>query len=484
MIRSGAGVRRNHVVGAVALSAVAVLMGLLASEPFALRLALGTAGSFIFVVMALRLPTGAVLGGLVVWLAALGLVRRLTSGVSPKAAFGDPLLLVSAATLCVLTMLAVQRGALRGRSPLCNATIALGVLLAVSVLNPIQGGLVVGLSGALLIVLPMTAFLIGRALVNDRLLVILTWFVAWLGVGAAAYGLFQAFVGFPSWDVDWIRNEGYSALNVYGVTRAFSSFSAASEYAGYLGIALVVWIAQARGPRGGVWWPIVAGATMLLATALWYQSSRGIVVIVVASVGLMFSARAGISLSRALVVGAVLVAGLPAAIAQLAPRQFSTTASDRLAQHQVEGLSDPFGEISTLPGHIDRMRDGIAGTLHDPIGVGVGSITISATKYSQTDRGTEVDPSNAGVAAGIPGLLAYLTVVVLGIGLVYRLAAKRRDPSSLAALGIVAVTFLQWLNGGQYAVIIWPWLVLGWADATVGYKQQRLKNTTGVEASA
>ena len=30
--------------------------------------------------------------------------------------------------------------------------------------------------------------------------------------------------------------------------------------------------------------------------------------------------------------------------------------------------------------------------------------------------------------------------------------------------GIVTVTAMQWLNGGQYVVAILPWLMLGWAD--------------------
>jgi hypothetical protein len=40
----------------------------------------------------------------------------------------------------------------------------------------------------------------------------------------------------------------------------------------------------------------------------------------------------------------------------------------------------------------------------------------------------------------------------------------RRDFVSRVALGIIAVTFLQWTNGGLYAVAFLPWLMMGWLD--------------------
>ena len=69
------------------------------------------------------------------------------------------------------------------------------------------------------------------------------------------------------------------------------------------------------------------------------------------------------------------------------------------------------------------------------------------------------------VALGLPGLIAYLFVLVLGIRVVYRTACARRDPLALIALGIVTVTFLQWFNGGLYSVAFLPWLAMGWADS-------------------
>lgn len=458
---AGAAPRGQKALGVSLVVIAAGFGGLLVAGSGGVRTALALSVALPLVVIALRAPRAA-LCSLVVWLVALGLVRRVTSGVSPKAAWGDPLILVGAITWVVLLVVAIERGAFARRTRLTNVVLVLWALLAVSALNPLQGGLTVGFGGTLVVVVPMAAFFVGRALVDDRLLGRLLWLVAWLGLVVAVYGLVQTFWGFPSWDEAWIRNEGYAALNVDGVIRAFASFSAASEYAGFLGLAVAAWLAHARGVLR---LPVVAGALALLALALWLESSRSIIVITIASIGLMLAARAGVPLGRSLLLGVAVIAALPFVIGRLAPAQFSGDAGGRLAQHQVEGLADPFGENSTLPAHIELVRGGIISGVENPVGYGVGSITISGAKYGGVTGDAEGDPGRAPFAAGILGLVAYAAVVLIAIPSAYRLAARRRDPVSLAALGFLAVTLFQWLNGGQYAVIFWPWLVLGWVDA-------------------
>lgn len=461
--------RTGSLLAGPVVVAVALVVGVLVSSPTGLRAGLALAFLAPAVAVTLRSPRTALYGS-VVWFATLGLLRRLTSGVSPKETWGDPLILVGAAAWVLLLLVAAHRGGLRGRGRLTNSVLALWGLLALSALNPSQGGLTVGLGGVLLVVVPMSAFVVGRALVDDRTFGRLLRLVAWLGVVAAVYGLIQTFVGFPSWDAAWVDQGGYTALNVGGVIRAFSSFSAASEYAGFLGVAVVAWVATAQRVRR---WPIAAAALVLLATALWFESSRGIIVLTIVAVGAMFAARTGLPLWRAVLVGLACLAALPTVFGWFAPARFSDDPAGQLARHQIEGLADPFGDDSTLPVHIDMVRDGIASALEKPLGTGVGAFTIAGGKYGGAVGGSEGDPGRAPFAAGLPGLLAYGAVAVLAIRRAYGLARSRRDPPALAALGIVMVTILQWLNGGNYAVMFWPWLALGWVDVAVGTRTTR-----------
>jgi len=457
---------RSVVTGLMLLGGAA-LVGLLIGTAGGLRIALAAGAGALLAVFALRVPRLA-LAALIVWFVALGLIRRLISGLDEKAAYGDPLILVGAMTWTVLAVVAVSRGALVNRSRLTTAVVALATILAASAVNPLQGGLTVGLSGVLLVVVPMAAFLIGRGLVDDRVLRRLFVLVAWLGPVVAAYGLYQTFLRLPGWDQRWVTSHGYTALNVGGTIRAFASFSAASEYASFLGIAIVVWVARTRGlARTSVAVAVLA----LLAVALWFESARGAIVLTVVAVGLVLAARAGLGLGRSLLVGGAVLVALPSMIGLLAPTTFSDGTGDRLAQHQIEGLTDPFGKNSTLPVHIELTIRGLGAAVEHPLGVGVGSVTIGSEKYGGTARPTEGDPGNVAVAAGLPGLLAYLVVIVLAIPRLYRLAARKRDALSLAALGIVVVTSLQWLNGGHYATAFWPWLLLGWCDARAAADQ-------------
>jgi hypothetical protein len=121
------------------------------------------------------------------------------------------------------------------------------------------------------------------------------------------------------------------------------------------------------------------------------------------------------------------------------------------------------------------LRNGLVQAFTHPAGQGVGTVTIAGAKFGGLSKSTEVDPSNVAVALGLPGLLAYLVVFVSGITRVYGIAKRRRDGLALAALGVVALTALQWLDGGQYAVAVVPWLVLGWADRPGGGGQQEMK---------
>lgn len=408
-----------------------------------------------------------ILLALPLWLVALGLVRRLLLGLGSHALLGDPLLLVEPAVLVLLLAVALARGAGRDRSTLANAVLVLSGLALVEVVNPLQGGLTVGLGGLVLVLVPMLAFWIGRSLADDRTLRRLLVALAALALPAAVYGLVQNVSGFPSWDERWIQSVtasgAYVALDVGGVIRSFSSFSSSAEYATFLGIGFVVCLAHGR--RRPVLALLVA-ALALLGTAIFLDSERTIVVLVVAAVGVMLAAVGGLRATRAGLAGLAALGLLVAVATYLAPGSSpSGTSTGALVGHQVSGLSQPLNpKDSTLGIHFQEMVTGLRSGFTDPAGHGTGAINEAASKFGGKVQGTEVDPSNAAVAFGLLGLAAYLVVVVKGLGGAYLLASRRRDPLALAVLGLLVVTFLQWLNGGQYAVAWLPWLALGWVD--------------------
>lgn len=439
--------------------AVATAAGLLLTSPASVRIGVALGISVLAGVVALR-KSRLVLYALPIWLVGLGTLRRLTSGLEDVAPTTDALLAIGPVAFVLLGGLAISDGALNHRTPLTTATVGLIGLLALSALNPRQGGLTVGFAGAAVVVAPMLAFLVGRSLVTDRTMAVLLGLVAGLAIPAAAYGLFQTFVGFPSWDERWIDTLGYTALNVGGAIRPFGSFASGQEFGTFSAIGLIVVLANGHRLR----WAWGLPAIGLLASAVWYESARGVLVSTIAAVGVVLCARAGWSMRRTAAVGLALLGALPWISSQVLPNRFGDDAGSRLASHQVEGLTDPFGGDSTLPGHIDRAVGGVGAAFRDPLGSGVGSITGAAEKFGGTAAGTEVDIGNIGVAVGLPGLLTFLIVVALSMIRSYKSAIVRRDPMAIAAVGILVVTLFQWLNGGMYSVIWLPWMILGWID--------------------
>lgn len=458
----GAPGRQVELLWVLGLSLAAAVVGVALAHSTLIQVAILVAALPIAIALAMRSP-GSLILGLAVWLVAMGTVRRLLLGSGSTALLGDPLLLIEPAVLLLLTAVAAGRGAFRDRTLLAKGVLALNLLALIEAVNPLQGGLTVGLAGLLFVLVPMLAFWIGRSLGGDRTIRLLFRLLAYLALPAAAYGLGQTYLGFPSWDERWIQTAGYAALNVGGVIRAFGSFSSSAEYASFLGVGIVVWFALSRRVRAA---PIALVAMALLGTAIFLDSSRGVVVLTVAALGVMAAAMARVRMATAAIWGIAALGLLFLLGSHVVPSGPVSGSTAALVQHQIDGLTQPLNpQDSTLGVHFSELVFGVKSAVTHPLGYGTGAINLAASKFGGTAQATEVDPSNAGSAFGLLGLIAYLVVAISGLAASYRVASARRDWLAIAVLGLIVVTFLQWLNGGQYAVAWLPWLALGWVDS-------------------
>jgi hypothetical protein len=452
----------RSLASSAALVAFVLLVGVAAEKPDDVRLAIAATAAVFLVGLAARSPAGSLLV-LFVWLVVLAMSRRLISELAPITSM-DPLLLVSPLLLIVLTGAAAQRGAFRNRSALSNGVLVLSLLALFGAVNPLQGSLFGGVSGLLFILVPMLAFWIGRVFCDDRILALFLNLVAGFGLAVAIYGLVQTYAGFPGWDRQWINDVqfSYAALNVGGVIRPFATFSSASEYSMFLALAIIVWLTKGRRLSA---LPFTLVALAVIVPALVLASARGAVVALIATLGLLVGAYRRLPITMSAGAGLLLLVALVFGLRHYGPTTYGAGAPSSLLSHQVQGLSDPLNsQTSTLGTHLSELRKGLEQAFIQPVGEGVGAVTIAGGKFGGVSKGTELDPSNVGVGLGLPGLLAYLVVLVAGMLRLYRVAMRRRDGLGLAALGVVTLTLGQWLNGGQYAVAVIPWLVLGWVD--------------------
>ena len=411
------------------------------------------------VLLCLRFPRGGVVATLV-FLAALGLVRRLLIPVAAWTSF-DPLLLVGPA-MAALLLIQSARQAPRRRGKRVAAMVAMLLgLTVIEAVNPEGGGLVAGVTGLLFLAVPLLWFFIGRR-GDDRLLGAVLAVTLAGAVLSACYGIWQTAVGLPPWDQGWVAQGGYAALSVNGVVRAFGSFSSSAEYAQYLGIGIAVIAARALTGRLRA---IIA--LPLLGWALLLESARGEVVLVLVALLLMSAVRA----FRA--GGATVVTLFGLGVLTLLDYLFGKRLGDvaqstpnPLLAHQLAGLANPLNpQTSTLLVHVQLVVGGFAQALHHPLGLGTAATTLAGRlAQAPTSAGTEVDVPNEFVSLGLAGGTLYLLIVVVTLILAVRLAARRRDMTSLAALGILTVSFGQWLDGSYYLLAPLVWLLIGWVN--------------------
>lgn len=398
---------------------------------------------------------------LLVFLSFLGGVRRWLIPV-----FGwpqnDPLLLVAPliAILFFLNLLPTRRlPTAKGLPRLLNILL---VLMILEVVNPLQGGIAVGMAGALFYIVPVIWFYLGRLNATPALLQRLFSVTVGISILAAIYGLYQTWFGYSASEEEWVKLAHMQALHVGGGNRAFAFFTFSAEYDWFLCLGIVLlWTAFLR-RRYLALLPIP-----LLGLAVFFESGRGPVVSTLATCVALWAIQ-GRSLKAWLPRGALAlglaVVGLVLSLQQAQQVKFSSQ-TQALVSHQTNGLLDPTNAKTSTAGiHSAMILSGFAGGFKTPIGYGLGATTIAAQKFGAGEGSTELDLSNMFVSLGFLGGFLYLAIVGTIFAAAIRYWHQARTGVALAIMAVLFLQFGQWLNGGQYSIAFLIWFCIGGLD--------------------
>ncbi len=391
-----------------------------------------------------------------IYLAFMGDLRRylvVQSGIPAN----DPLLLVAPAILVFLVAIAMVRREISLRSRISKLVLALTVIMGVEVMNPLQGGIAVGLAGLLFFAVPLTWYWVGSVWGSPQFFhMLLTRIVTPIAILAATLGLMQAFWGYLPYESKWFRIAMESSIRPD--IRPFAFFCSWGEYPWYVATALIAILVPLVRRRMQLSLLIVP----LFVFALVVQSVREMIygTLLAASIIWAVQGKSTGSIGGRLIL-AMLVAGGVAAVgmSQLKEADVSDQVNKNLA-HTADGFLDV--QNSTAGTHLELLRNGIVEGFTHPAGYGLGFPTQAGLRAGGFS--SEVDFGDIFLACGAPAGIFYIfTMAVIYLTAIARWR-ERRDPIALYALGIITLGLGHWLAGGSYATSPIVWFAIGSLD--------------------
>jgi len=399
----------------------------------------------------------------VVYLALLGDYRRFVAHFTgfPQS---DPLLLVGPIVAVFLLCASLLDRGISVQSPLSRLIVLLMMFMTLEMFNPLQGGLTVGLAGALFYLAPLLWFWIGQKYGSKELLEFLTFgVVVAIGVMATIWGAYQSYFGLFDFEMQWVEAIGYAALHISAdVIRPIGFFTSSAEFTRYLVVTAAIMLAAWLAGRS-----LLIVLMPLVLAVLFLAASRGPVVIfaVTAVVLWAISARRILSwIPRLLAAAAAAAAALILLLSLLQSHSVGGRVAP-LVDRQVEGLLNPTDpDKSTALGHAELVRLGLGAAVTAPAGLGLGATTLAARKYGTDLGSTEIDFSNIMVSLGILGGVLYAAIVVTVLWSAVRWWKLERSRMALATVGILIGTAGGWLIGGEYSTVAFVWFCVGAMD--------------------
>jgi hypothetical protein len=403
------------------------------------------------------------------YLTIMGDIRRIVAVL-----FGQPrldLLLLVAPVFVVILALPIALK-LRLKDRLSKAMLLFLVVMSCEMFNPQQGGVAVGVTGALFYIVPVLWFWVGREIGDISVLRTLLYkCLLPLAVCAAVMGVCQTFIGFLPYQQAWITlvAGNYHSLHVGSSVRAFGFSVSAAEYATLLAFGAVGSAAAYWGGRR-VWML----AFPLLLTAVVIASGRTIILKLILALAIVWTLRRThrvnsvmlLRLAFVTVIGliAVYMAASRFADSSTASAHGKTSAVQDALSHQAGGLAHPLDQrYSTAGKHGNMIANGIKQGFVDPIGHGLGATTLAARQFGgdTTTASSEIDFSDMFISLGIVGGLIYIYILGNTVGATVWFVQSVPKDVGLPVLAILATTLGAWLIAGQYSTSALVFFLIG-----------------------
>ena len=288
------------------------------------------------------------------------------------------------------------------------------------------------------------------------------YIIVGIGVITAIYGLHQIYNGFSPFEEYWIKYGGFSALEIRGFTKAFSTFTNPQEYSHYLMIGIaIVFMYLFKKP---VLYPLWIGGLLVLTGGLFMTSTRGTIFVLFVLIGIFLGLRAK-NWAKALVANFFFLSIVLLGISRIpTPPAIESVGSTREAHlsHLASGIKQPLAKESTLWAHVLVYQEGLAHLRNYPLGQGLGATTLGALKFKGRGIGGAEGfyPAIAG-SFGVPGTILYLLfafwIIKVSISLVKKDFNTYIVPATLA-IWFTFATDPRLYSTGPFIYLLWGWI--------------------------
>jgi hypothetical protein len=441
--------------------------------------ALGSVTATMLVSLCVSLETG--LLAILLFEPFRGFLRRAQYLFVPYSQ-SEPIHLLTPIIAFVAFLLLLQRQKLKifRASKLAAPVSVLAAIYFVQIFNPLQGGLFVGLTGALFFLVPVSWFYFGQAANTDFVPKALR-VIVFLALISSFYGIYQMVFGYPSFEQYWIDNTDlYTSIAVNKVTRALATFNSAEEWGRYIQLGCIIafglGVSKSEGGRRFFW--LVCGASLILMLALTGQRSAvfglflGLTVLFLTGAVNLRAAFARMSL---LFVPLILIFAVSGYISDDEGNEGESV--NTMLTHTTKGTVKPTGEGSLYARFETWSRIITRDLPANPLGNGIGADGLAATREANINE----DPTDnhflsVALSAGVPA--AILLIWILYRSLILSLHLLRTSEFGSAehnywriAAALLASFFLNNIFGTTftiYSVAPIGWLIIGWISSAYG----------------
>ena len=358
-----------------------------------------------------------------------GFLRRAQYLFLPYSAT-DPIHVVTPLVTMLAFAMILQRRGLRmfRETPLAWLVSILGLIYVLEIFNPLQGGLSVGLSGALFMLVPVCWFYFGQTVKPAFLETALRLMVV-LGVLTSLYGLYQLAFGFPAFEQFWIEHtEFYNSIQVGNVKRALATYSSAEEWGRYIEIGALIAFGFGVCARRNVQRAAWLGCGAALSLMLLFTGQR------TAIFGLMFGAFVLLLLGAKTWRGIVSRTLLAVAPVVLIAVFVQAPTNDDMLSH---GSDDKMGTVlshtarGTLrPAQEDSLQERLKNWTalatdyipYHPLGIGLGGTSVGAWKFNTELDLPPIDSYfiSTVITCGLPAALLFMWILLRATRLSWR----------------------------------------------------------------